>query len=81
MSKRFDAVITKARQRRPFRTPESRKAIREAARLSQGEIAEVVGVSRCCIWLWETGRREPQGTARDTYFALLDRLRHEVLTP
>jgi transcriptional regulator with XRE-family HTH domain len=38
------------------------KRKREALGLSQGELAERLGVSASVVWRWESGHRKPQGT-------------------
>ncbi|MGA2590507.1 MAG: helix-turn-helix domain-containing protein [Bryobacteraceae bacterium] len=40
------------------------KAIREKIRLSQGEFAELFGLSKRTLEHWEHGRRVPSGAAR-----------------
>lgn len=62
-------------------TPPERKHLRRAARLSQAQVAQAVGVSRETISAWETGRWEPTGTTRTRYQRLLDGLRTRLGTP
>lgn len=47
------------------------KILRQGMRLSSSEVARNVGVSRAAIWLWENGRRWPQGAAALRYARLL----------
>jgi DNA-binding transcriptional regulator YiaG len=54
-------------------TGEARE-IREAARLSQSDIARSVGVHFSTLSRWESGNRLPRGQAALRYAALLDRL-------
>jgi putative transcriptional regulator len=39
------------------------KVIREQTGLSQTQLAALMGISRRTLQHWETGRRQPQGTA------------------
>jgi hypothetical protein len=51
--------------------PAERRELRRAARLSQVQVAEAVGVSRETVSAWETGRWEPTGEGRARYRRLL----------
>lgn len=42
-------------------------AIREAAMISQGELARGLGVSAACVSRWEGGGRQPKGEAGVRY--------------
>ena len=53
--------------------------IREQAGVSQGDVAEALGVTRPAVSYWETGRREPRGENRRRYVELLGRLARESL--
>lgn len=51
------------------------RAIRAAARLSTGEVATEVGVTKTAVHHWETGGRSPsRSPAAARYLALLDQL-------
>lgn len=50
------------------------RATREAAGLSQGEVAAAVGVSPAAVALWEAGQRRPRGEAGAAYGRLLREL-------
>lgn len=39
------------------------KAIRQALGITQEELGRRVGVSECTVSLWESGRRNPNGSA------------------
>jgi transcriptional regulator with XRE-family HTH domain len=54
------------------------REIREAARLRQAEIADVVGVSPDAIGLWERGLRSPGQPWAVRYARLLERLEHGI---
>jgi DNA-binding transcriptional regulator YiaG len=48
--------------------------IREAALLTQAEVAEQVGVTRAAVAAWEAGRRKPSGLPVRKYGELLRHL-------
>ena len=41
--------------------------LRQAAGLSQGELAEAIGVTSACVSRWEAGVRRPRGEAAVRY--------------
>lgn len=72
-------VTEKIRERLRLRVdlpePAERRAIREAVGLSQGELAEAVGVTRQAISHWESGLRTPQGRMLDRYIEAIRAMR------
>lgn len=48
-----------------------RRALREAANLTQRDVATVLGVDRASVARWELGSREPRGELRQAYADLL----------
>jgi transcriptional regulator with XRE-family HTH domain len=54
------------------------RRIRQAAGLSQAELAAVVGVSPVAISRWEAGDRRPHGAAAIAYARLLRELAEQV---
>lgn len=50
------------------------RALRLAARLSQGEVAAELGCSRAAVSRWERGRRLPRGRVAGRYLRLLETL-------
>jgi DNA-binding transcriptional regulator YiaG len=66
-AERLQAVRTR------IKSGEARQ-IREAARLTQSELARSVGVDHTTLCRWESGERLPRGEAALRYAALLDRL-------
>jgi len=52
----------------------SARRIRQAAGLSQAEVAAVLGVAQTTVASWETGRRVPRGPAAVRYGRLLEEL-------
>ena len=55
--------------------PAERRALREAAGLTQRELADTIGVDRTAITHWESGRRNPDGKRLDAYLEALGALR------
>ena len=70
------AIHMKALIRLP--APPVRRAIREAAGLTQAEIAESVGVTRAAVARWESGARKPQRANRIRYHSVLADLGREA---
>jgi DNA-binding transcriptional regulator YiaG len=60
--------------------PTRRTVIRLRAGLTQGEMANVLGVSRQAVARWEAGDRQPGGKNLPSYVALLERLAQEFTT-
>ncbi|MFI5472945.1 helix-turn-helix domain-containing protein [Streptomyces cacaoi] len=55
----------------PLPPPELRRHLREAASLTQAQVAERVGVARETVCAWESGRTTPRGRRREAYATLL----------
>ncbi|MDR6975532.1 DNA-directed RNA polymerase specialized sigma24 family protein/DNA-binding XRE family transcriptional regulator [Streptomyces sp. 3330] len=55
----------------PLPPPELRRRLREAASLTQAQVAERVGVARETVRAWESGRTTPRGRRREAYAKLL----------
>lgn len=68
-----DRVLNMARARTLAASGQAR-SIRQKARLSQGDVAAVVGVSVSTVCKWEHQQRTPRGDAAARYGAFLDRL-------
>lgn len=66
-----EVLLYRSARRRQLPDPDTRKRIRESARVSQEELAAVCGVSRSTICRWETGTRTPRGQHADEYIELL----------
>ncbi|MFD8377036.1 telomere-associated protein Tap [Streptomyces sp. NPDC059679] len=58
----------------PLPPPAERKRLREAAGLSQTQIAEALDTRRESVGNWETGRAEPRPPKRAAYARLLEKL-------
>ncbi|MFE6285009.1 helix-turn-helix domain-containing protein [Streptomyces sp. NPDC057877] len=55
----------------PLPPPQERRRLRDAAGLTQAQLAARVGVSRATVRAWETGRTTPHGRKREAYAKLL----------
>lgn len=55
--------------------PAERRALREAADLTQRELAEAIGVDRTTVAHWESGRHTPNGKLLDAYLEALGALK------
>jgi DNA-binding transcriptional regulator YiaG len=78
MSTPIDEAVAKALARRGLPSPEERRRIRQGAGLSQGDIADALGVDWSTVSRWEAGVRDPDGANVGAYAELLDRLRRVV---
>jgi len=58
----------------PLPPPKERRRLREAASLTQAQLATRVGVSRETVRAWETGRTTPRGRKREAYAKWLNDL-------
>jgi transcriptional regulator with XRE-family HTH domain len=72
-------AVRRARAQRRLPEPAARRQLREAAGLTQQELARSVGVSREEVSRWESGRRSPRrGRTLLRYLTLLDLLAAEA---
>ncbi|HET9326422.1 MAG TPA: helix-turn-helix transcriptional regulator [Candidatus Eisenbacteria bacterium] len=58
--------------------PAERRALREAAGLTQRELADTMGVDRTTVAHWESGRHTPNGKLLDAYVDALRTLQEAV---
>lgn len=58
--------------------PDERRRLREAAGLSQQEVADALGVTRAAVGHWETGLRSPRGRLLTAYVDVIRVLREAV---
>jgi DNA-binding transcriptional regulator YiaG len=65
-------LLERARAHRGLPDPELCRVIREGAGLSQGDIAQAVGVRRETVSRWETGARAPRGEFLVKYREVLE---------
>ncbi|MET9695758.1 helix-turn-helix domain-containing protein [Streptomyces sp. NPDC006529] len=52
-------------------SPKERRRLREAAGLTQDDVAAAIGVTPSTVRSWETGRTAPRGRKREAYLKLL----------
>lgn len=64
--------------RRELPEPNVCRAIRLASGLTQGELAEAIGVTRQAVTQWESGARSPRGRHLDAYAEAIATLRDVV---
>ncbi|MGW4881795.1 telomere-associated protein Tap [Streptomyces sp. NPDC004262] len=69
-----DALLEQAAAPDALPAPAERKRLREAAGLSQDQVAKALDVRRETVTGWEAGRTEPRPPARAAYIRLLDGL-------
>ncbi|MFJ7159650.1 telomere-associated protein Tap [Streptomyces sp. NPDC101118] len=69
-----DALLEEAAAQDALPHPDERKRLREAAGLSQDQIAKALSVRRETVTSWETGRTDPRPPKRAAYIRLLDGL-------
>ncbi|UQA97135.1 telomere-associated protein Tap [Streptomyces halobius] len=69
---RVDALLEKVAD--PLPPPAERKRLREAANLSQDEVAKTLKTRRESVGKWEAGHSEPRPPKRAAYARLLERL-------
>ncbi|MFJ6655105.1 helix-turn-helix domain-containing protein [Streptomyces sp. NPDC091377] len=65
----------------PLPPPKECRRLREAAALTQAQLASQVGVTRETVRAWENGRTTPRGRKRDAYAKLLARLAGDTAKP
>lgn len=68
-------AVTKAQALKRLPPPSLARAIREAARVSQVDVAEDLDVHPTTVARWEAGLRRPRGELLVRYVELLDQLR------
>lgn len=71
MTETIQQLRATLRQRRELPQPAMRRALREAAGLSQRELAEAVPCSRAAVGYWESGTRNPRGAKLTGYLRAL----------
>lgn len=69
-----DSLLAVVASRRSLPGPAERRRLRELSGLSQGQVAEALGVRRETVTGWETGRTEPRAPQRAAYARLLEGL-------
>ena len=71
-------VVEEVRLTAKMPTPKMARALREAAGLSQGRIADALGVSRVAVGRWEAGLRKPRSKNKAAWAVLLAAIQVEV---
>jgi DNA-binding transcriptional regulator YiaG len=71
-------LLAQVRAARRLPAPAVARAIREAAGVTQAQVAAELGVGRVTVARWELGTRTPRGDLRLRYIAILDELREAV---
>ncbi len=64
-------LVERLKSRRDLPPPAVRRALREAAGLSQGDIGRAIGASRQAVAHWEAGRRNPRPAPLAAYVEVL----------
>ncbi|NUK11166.1 helix-turn-helix transcriptional regulator [Streptomyces lunaelactis] len=67
----YDAVDELLRRPADLPAPDVRARLRRAHRLTQEEVAQVIGVHRIQVVRWESGKSEPRNPRRRAYAHLL----------
>jgi DNA-binding transcriptional regulator YiaG len=73
------SLVDEVRSLQRLPGPAKAKAIREAAGISQGRLAQELGVHRVTLTRWESGERRPRGRSKIAYAELLESLRLEIV--
>ncbi|KUO07305.1 telomere-associated protein Tap [Streptomyces sp. DSM 15324] len=76
-----DALLEQAAAPDALPAPAERKRLREAAGLSQDQVAKALDVRRETVTGWEAGRTDPRPPARAAYIRLLDGLADRFPAP
>ena len=73
-----ETLASRARARRELPDPSRARALRLASGVQLRELAELIGVSRRSLWLWETGKVKPNGRHMERYAQALAVLAREL---
>jgi DNA-binding transcriptional regulator YiaG len=71
-------ILDKRRLRKRLPDPPMRRLVRERAGITQGDLAQVLGVDRATVSRWESGERDPRPAQLEGYLSALDRLAREA---
>jgi len=75
MTGTHEELLERVRARRMLPVADERRRIREAAGVSQHEMATALGVSWTAIWRWEQGSRPREHRHEVAYADLLNELK------
>jgi DNA-binding transcriptional regulator YiaG len=78
MAATLESLSQRLEARRQLPTPDVRRTLRRVAGASQADVAEVVGVTRQAVQLWEAGTRTPRGANLDAYLEVLRAFRRAM---
>jgi DNA-binding transcriptional regulator YiaG len=78
MAATLDDLTQRLQARRELPSPDVRRTLRRVAGASQADVAEVVGVTRQAVQLWEAGTRTPRGANLDAYLEVLRAFRRAM---
>ena len=70
----LDALLARQARLRELPAPPIRRALREHHGLSQGEVADLLGVDRASVSRYESGERAPRTAVAERYVDILERL-------
>lgn len=74
MADPLDALLSRQARLRRLPAPSVRRALRVRHRLSQGQVAELLGVDRASVSRYESGERSPRPSVAERYLEVLERL-------
>lgn len=77
MADSLNDALAHRRLLRQLPAPAARRELRKSVGLSQGHVAQELGVTRPCVSLWESGQRQPRPEHLLKYVVLLRRLARE----
>ncbi len=72
-------LLDRVRARRVLPAPAERRQIREAANVTQRELAKALGVPQTYVWRWEGGAKPRDWQHEVAYADLLRQLREAAL--
>ena len=70
----LDALLARQARLRELPAPSIRRALRVHHGLSQGQLADLLGVDRASVSRYESGERSPRPRVAERYLEVLDRL-------
>jgi predicted transcriptional regulator len=70
----LDVLLARQAHLRRLPAPPIRRALREHHGLSQGEVADLLGVDRASVSRYESGERAPRASVAERYLEILERL-------
>lgn len=71
MAATLETLTRRLQARRELPPPDLRRTLRRVAGASQADVAEVIGVTRQAVQLWEAGTRTPRDGNLDAYLDVL----------